>query len=128
MITTDGEFETVWGWRPCEISETWRKHNEARKLEAGQSRKRITAGGSSGQTVNLNELKIREPAAVTPPSLIGPADDSDDSPHQPLPPMISKFSEDSDWRTLPSLKAVGLSDSFEAGTNNNPKSALPPLS
>jgi len=134
MISVDSEFETVWGWRACEISETWRRHNEARKLEAGQSQKRITASGSTGQTIgrHLGELRIQGPTAATPSSSsssIVPADDSDDSPHQPSSAIASRFHEDLDRRTLPSLKAVGLLDSFEnRRTIIEPKSVLPPLS
>ncbi|KAF9653312.1 hypothetical protein BDM02DRAFT_3182854 [Thelephora ganbajun] len=47
MLSIDSDFETVWGWKACEISETWRRHNEARKLEVGQSQ-RTTTGGSEG--------------------------------------------------------------------------------
>ena len=41
MIGIDNEFETVWGWRTCEISEMWQKHNEneAQKFEAGYPQK-----------------------------------------------------------------------------------------
>jgi hypothetical protein len=134
MLSVDTEFETVWGWRACEISETWRRHNDARKLEAGQSQKKITAGGSSSQTIgrHLGELKIRGPTAATPlssSSSIVPADDSDNSPPQPSSSIAARFPEDSDRRTLPSLKAVGLLDSFESRrTNTEPRSVLPPLS
>jgi len=78
MITVDDDFETVWGWRVCEISETWRKHNEARKLKPGRSQKSITAGGSLGKTIgrHLSELKIRGPSAARPSSIV-PADDVD---------------------------------------------------
>ena len=129
MISVDSDFETVWGWRACEISETWRKHNEARKLEAGQSQKKITAGGSSGQTIgrHLSDLKIRGPSAATSSSIV-PADDADDS-HQPSSSIATRYPDDSDRRTLPSLKAVGLLDSFETRrTNAEGKSVLPPLS
>ena len=132
MISVDSDFETVWGWRACEISETWRQHNEARKLEAGQSLKRIAAGGSSTQTIgrHLSELRVRgPPAGTSSSSSIVPADDLDDSPRQPSTSITSRFQEDSDGRTLPSLKAVGLLDSFESRrTNAEPKSVLPPLS
>lgn len=136
MISVDAEFETVWGWRACDISETWRQHNEARKLEAGQTRK-ITAGPSSGQTIgrHLGELRIRAPAATTTittasssSSSIVPADDSDDSPRQQSSSIPTRFPEDSDRRTLPSLKAVGLLDSFDNRRTADPKSVLPPLS
>jgi hypothetical protein len=61
--------------------------------------------------------------------VIVPADDSDDSPRQPSSSIASRFPEDSDRRTLPSLKAVGLLDSFESRrTNTEPRSVLPPLS
>jgi len=138
MISVDTEFETVWGWRACDISETWRKHNDARKLEAGQTRK-TTIGPSSGQTIgrHLGELRIQAPAATSTTittassssSSIVPADDSDDSPHQQSSSIPTRFPEDSDRRTLPSLKAVGLLDSFDnRRTTADPKSVLPPLS
>ena len=93
MLAVDSDFETVWGWKVCEISETWRKHNKARKLEAGQTRK-VTGGPSSGQEIG------RHPSPG-----------------------------DSERRTLPSLKSVGLLDSFDnRRTNSDQKSALPPLS
>lgn len=128
MLSIDREFETVWGWKACEISETWRRHNDARKLEAGQSQKRITAGGSSGQTIGRH-LSFRGPPPVTSSSSsIVPADDVDD-PHQPSSSIASRHSGDSDRRTLPSLKSVGLLDSFDnRRTNTDPKSVLPPLS
>lgn len=128
MISVDADFETVWGWKACEISETWRNHNEARKLEAGQSQRRIAAGGSSSQTIgrHLSELKMRGPSATT--STVISADDADDS-HQPSTSVPSIFSDDSDRRTLPSLKAVGLLDSFDTRrTNTETRSTLPPLS
>jgi hypothetical protein len=58
MASIDTEFETVWGWKACEISETWRMHNNARKLEAGQSQKRTTARGSSILR-HLSEVQTR---------------------------------------------------------------------
>jgi len=128
MLSVDTDFETVWGWRACEISETWRQHNEARKLEAGESQRRITAGGGSGQTIgrHLSELKIRGPAAIT-SSTIVPADDVEDS--RPSSSSITSRFPEGSGRTLPSLKAVGLLDSFETRrTNTEPKSVLPPLS
>jgi hypothetical protein len=128
MLSVDTDFETVWGWRACDISETWRQHNEARKLEAGQPQKRITVGGTSGQTIgrHLSELKTRGPTATT--SSIVPVDDADDS-HQPSSSRPSRFTEDSDRRTLPSLKAVGLLDSFEGRrTHADTQPRLPPLS
>jgi hypothetical protein len=130
MLSVDSDFETVWGWKACEISETWRKHNDARMLEAGQSQKRIAAGGSSSQTIgrHLSELRSRGPSAATTSSSIVPADDVDDS-HPPPSSMTSRYPDDSDRRTLPSLKAVGLLDSFDIRrTNTEPKSMLPPLS
>lgn len=130
MITVDNEFETVWGWKACEISETWRQHNEARKLEAGQTKK-ITAGGSSSQSIgrHLGELTIRgPPVATASSSSIAPVDDPDDSPRQQSSSTTSRYPE-SDRRTLPSLKAVGLLDSFEnRRTNTESRSVLPPLS
>jgi len=126
MISVDADFETVWGWKACEISETWRKHNEARKLEAGQSQKRIAAGGSSSQAIgrHLTELKSRGPSATR--STIVPIDDTD--PRQPS--SSSRYRpDDSDGRSLPSLKAVGLLDSFEIRrTNTETRAMLPPLS
>lgn len=127
MISVDADFETVWGWRACEISETWRKHNEARKLEAGQSQKKITDGSSSqtfGRHLSVEPMP-RGPPSVTTTSTIVPVDDVDDS-HQPPP---SRLPDDSSRRTLPSLKAVGLLDSFETRrTNTETRSILPPLS
>lgn len=128
MLKVDSEFETVWGWKACEISETWRKHNDARKLEAGQTR-RITAGPSSGQTIGRH-LSIRGPPLATSSSSssIVQADDTDDS-HNPSPPTTFRYPDDPDRRTLPSLKSVGLLDSFDnRRTNTDPKSVLPPLS
>ena len=133
MISVDADFETVWGWRACEISETWRKHNEARKLEAGQSQKRITAGGSSSQTIGrhltprISELKPRGPTSATTSttSTIVHVDDVDD----PRQPSSSRYPDDPGRRTLPSLKAVGLLDSFETRrTNTESRTMLPPLS
>lgn len=131
MLKVDSEFETVWGWRACEISETWRKHNDARKLEAGQTQKKITAGGSSSQTIGRH-FTFRPPPVTTIPSStsssIVPVDDMDDS-HQPSSSTGSRYPDDSERRTLPSLKSVGLLDSFDnRRTNNEPKSVLPPLS
>ncbi|KAF9785169.1 hypothetical protein BJ322DRAFT_1061677 [Thelephora terrestris] len=55
------------------------------------------------------------------------ADDKDDF-HQPSS-ITSRYPGDSEWRTLPSLRSVGLLDSFDnRRTNSNPGSALPPLS
>lgn len=127
MLSVDTDFETVWGWRACEISETWRKHNEARKLEAGQSQKKAAAGGNSiGR--HLSELRVRGPiAATSSSSSIVPVDDADDL-HQPSSSTASMFPRDSERRTLPSLKAVGLLDSFESRRTTDPKSVLPPLS
>ena len=128
MISVDADFETVWGWRACDISETWRKHNEARKLEAGQSQKRIAAGGSSSQSIgkHLSELKSRGPTATT--STIVPVDDLDD-PRQSSSSSSSRYPDDPGRRTLPSLKAVGLLDSFETRrTNTETRAMLPPLS
>ena len=127
MISVDADFETVWGWRACEISETWRNHNEARKLEAAQPQKRITAGGTSSQTMgrHLVELKSRGSSATT--STIVPVDDVDD-PRQPSS-SSSRYPDDPGKRTLPSLKAVGLLDSFETRrTNTESRTMLPPLS
>lgn len=127
MLTIDREFETVWGWKACEISETWRRHNEARKLEAGHSQKRITAGGSSGQTAGRH-INFRGPPPVTSSSSIVQADDVDDS-HPPSASIAPRYPDDEERRTLPSLKSVGLLDSFESRrTNTDPKSVLPPLS
>lgn len=128
MLSVDTDFETVWGWRACEISETWRNHNEARKLEAGQSQKKLTTGGTSGQTIgrHLSELRTRGPSTTT--STIVPVDDVDDS-RQPSSSKPSRFADDSERRTLPSLKAVGLLDSFEARrANTEARTMLPPLS
>ena len=104
-------------------------HNEARKLEAGQSQRKITAGGSSGQTIGRH-LSFRGPPPITPSSSsIVQADDADDSP-QPSSSTASRYPDDPDRRTLPSLKSVGLLDSFDNRRTNNtdPKSVLPPLS
>jgi len=128
MLSVDSDFETVWGWKACEISETWRMHNSARKLEAAQSQRRITAGISSGQTIgrHLSDPKVRGPLATT--ASIVAADDADDS-HQSSSSTASRFADDSGRRTLPSLKAVGLLDSFETSrTSTETRSVLPPLS
>ena len=127
MLAVDSDFETVWGWKACEISETWRKHNEARKLEAEQTRK-VTGGPSSGQAIGRH-LSFRGPPPITSSSSsIVQADDTDDS-HLPPSSITSRYPEDSARRTLPSLKSVGLLDSFDnRRTNRDPKSALPPLS
>lgn len=128
MLSIDRDFETVWGWRACEISETWRRHNEARKLEAGQSQKKITAGGSSGQTIGRHLSFRGPPPPTSSSSSIVQADDADDS-HQPSSSMTSRYPDDSERRTLPSLKSVGLLDSFDnRRTGADPKSVLPPLS
>jgi hypothetical protein len=126
MLAVDSNFETVWGWKACEISETWRKHNEARKLEAGQTRK-TTAGPSSGHAIGRHLSFRGLPSTIPSSSSIVPVDDTDD-PHQP-PPMSSRYPADPERRTLPSLKSVGLLDSFDnRRTNSDPKSAFPPLS
>lgn len=130
MLDVDREFETVWGWRACEISETWRMHNETRKLEAGQTRK-ITAGPSSGQTI-ARHLSFQGPPTLatssSSSSSIVPADDVDDS-HQHSSSISPRYSDDSERRTLPSLKSVGLLDSFDnRRSSSDLRSALPPLS
>ena len=122
MISVDAEFETVWGWRACEISETWRNHNESQKLEAGQTQKELISRGSSGRTIG-------RPGAISLSSSIVLVDDSDNSPRQSSSSMAPRHPGDSDRLTLPSLKAVGLLDSFESRrTNPESRSALPPLS
>jgi hypothetical protein len=128
MLSVDTDFETVWGWRVCDISETWRRHNEARKLVAGQPQKRIAAGGTSSQTVgrHLSELKIRGPSATKSSDV--PVNDGDDS-HQLPSSRPSGFPEDSYERTLPSLKALGLLDLSEGErTHVDTQPRLPPLS
>jgi len=128
MLSIDRDFETVWGWKACEISETWRRHNEARKLEAGQSQRSITAGGFSGQTIGRHLSFRGPPPRTSSSSSIVPADDADDPP-QPSSSTAARYPDDSDRRTLPSLKSVGLLDSFDnRRTNADPKSVLPPLS
>jgi hypothetical protein len=124
MASIDTEFETVWGWKACEISETWRMHNDARKLEAGQSQKRITTRGSSiGR--HLSEVRTLGPSST---SSIVPLDDSDDPPQQSSS-APSRLHKESDSRTLPSLKAVGLLDTFEPRRGHGEtRSTLPPLS
>jgi len=129
MLAIDSDFEAVWGWKPCEISEKWRKHNEARKFEAGHTRK-ITSGPAPENTSGGN-FSFREPPpspkTSSSSSAIIRADDKDDF-HQPSS-ITSRYPGDSEWRTLPSLRSVGLLDSFDnRRTNSNPGSALPPLS
>lgn len=132
MLDVDREFETVWGWKACEISETWRMHNEARKLEAGQTR-RITAGPSSGQAI-ARHLSFQGPTVGTSSSSssssIVPVDDADDShSHHQSSSISPRYPDDSERRTLPSLKSVGLLDSFDnRRTNADSRSTLPPLS
>ena len=109
MLAVDSDFETVWGWKACEISETWRKHNEAKGLEAGRTRK-VTDGPSSGQTIGRH-LSLRGPPPITLSSSIVQADDTGDSHllHSSITPRYTEYSES----TLPSLKSFGLLDSFE---------------
>lgn len=101
MASIDTEFETVWGWKACEISEIWRRSNEAQKLKAGWSQKKTTARGSSISR-HLSEAYALEPSATE--SSIVPFDDLEDLPQMAFS-MTSSFPEVSDSQTLPSLNA-----------------------
>lgn len=126
MHTLDRESETVWGWRTCEISETWRKYNEARKSEASRTR-RVTAGPPSGRTIGRNLIPLAGPPITSFPPIV--LADGTGDPHLPPPSITSRYSGDLEWRTLPSLESVGLLDSFDnRRTNSDPKAPLPPLS
>ena len=127
MASIDAEFETVWGWKTCEVSEIWRKSNEARKLEAGQSQKRIIVRGTSiGR--HLSEVRTLGPTSPT-SSIVSVHDAGDaDGPPQPSSSVPSGLPEDLHRRTLPSLKAIGLLDSLETGRTRAEVRSTPPPS
>lgn len=56
VIRADTEFEIAWDWRVCEISETWRKHNKARRLE-GKSPTNPNSGDSITSTFTARHLQ-----------------------------------------------------------------------
>ena len=94
MISVDNDFETVWGWRIREVSAAWRKHNEAKKLEAYRSQGGDVAGGLSDQVIgrHLGDLQIRGlSAGITPIMSVDSADS-----HERSSPITSPFPEDLD--------------------------------